>query len=46
MPDLNLLLALDVLIEEGAISPDDLKLFSYVDEPEDAWAAIQAFYAL
>ena len=39
------LLNFDVLIEEGAISPDDLKLFSYVDQPEDAWAAIQAFYA-
>lgn len=40
------LLNFDVLIEEGAISPDDLKLFSYVDQAEDAWEAIQAFYRL
>ena len=40
------LLNLDVLIEEGAISPDDLKLFQYVDTPEDAWNAIRAFYQL
>ena len=36
----------DVMIEEGAISPDDLKLFQYVDEPQDAWDAIKAFYKL
>ncbi|MCX7257648.1 MAG: TIGR00730 family Rossman fold protein [Polaromonas sp.] len=40
------LLNLDVMIEEGAISPDDLKLFQYVDEPQDAWSAIKAFYKL
>jgi uncharacterized protein (TIGR00730 family) len=40
------LLNFDVLMEEGAISPEDLKLFTYVDEPEDAWKAIQAFYQL
>ncbi|KQP18211.1 TIGR00730 family Rossman fold protein [Pseudorhodoferax sp. Leaf267] len=40
------LLNFDVLIEEGAISPHDMALFSYVDTPEDAWAAIQAFYQL
>jgi uncharacterized protein (TIGR00730 family) len=40
------LLNLDVLIEEGAISPDDLKLFTYVDTPQDAWNAIKAFYQL
>lgn len=40
------LINLDVMIEEGAISPDDLKLFQYVDEPQEAWNAIKAFYAL
>jgi uncharacterized protein (TIGR00730 family) len=40
------LLNLDVLIEEGAISPDDVKLFTYVDTPEAAWDAIRAFYQL
>lgn len=36
----------DVLVEEGAISPDDLKLFEYVDEPEQAWEGIRRFYQL
>ena len=36
----------DVLIEEGAISPQDLKLFHYVDEPQEAWDIIKAFYLL
>lgn len=36
----------DVLIEEGAISPDDLKLFQYVDTPQAAWDAIKDFYQL
>jgi len=36
----------DVLVEEGAISPEDLKLFTYVDEPQAAWDAIRSFYAL
>ena len=40
------LLNLEVLIEEGAISPDDLKLISYVDTPEEAWAVIREFYGL
>ena len=40
------LLNLDVMIEEGAISPQDLNLFQYVDEPQDAWDAIKAFYEL
>ena len=40
------LLNLDVLIEEGAISPDDLKLIEYVDEPQAAWDAIKTFYKL
>jgi uncharacterized protein (TIGR00730 family) len=36
----------EVLIEEGAISPEDMKLITYVDTPEDAWEAIRAFYSL
>ncbi|MFZ2388567.1 MAG: TIGR00730 family Rossman fold protein [Polaromonas sp.] len=36
----------DVMIEEGAITPDDLKLFKYVDDPQDAWKAIKHFYEL
>lgn len=40
------LLNFDVLIEEGAISPEDLKLFEYVDDPQVAWDAIKTFYQL
>ena len=40
------LIDLDLLVEEGTISPDDLKLFVYVDEPQAAWDHIQKFYAL
>ncbi len=36
----------EVLVEEGAISPDDLKLFQYVDDPQAAWDAIKKFYKL
>jgi predicted Rossmann-fold nucleotide-binding protein len=37
---------LEVLVEEGAISPEDLDLLTYVDEPQEAWDAICKFYAL
>jgi uncharacterized protein (TIGR00730 family) len=40
------LINLDVLVEEGAISPDDLALFQYVDDPQVAWDAIVKFYDL
>jgi uncharacterized protein (TIGR00730 family) len=40
------LLNLDVLIEEGTISPDDIKLFQYTDDPQEAWDAIKDFYQL
>jgi uncharacterized protein (TIGR00730 family) len=40
------LINLDVLVEEGAISPEDLKLFEYVDDPQVAWDAIKTFYQL
>jgi uncharacterized protein (TIGR00730 family) len=40
------LLNIDVMVEEGAISPQDLKLFTYVDEPQAAWEVIRSFYGL
>ena len=40
------LLNLEVLVEEGAIAPEDLELFQYVDEPEQAWEGIKQFYQL
>ena len=40
------LLNMEVLLEEGAISPEDLNLFTYVDEPQHAWEAIRSFYQL
>ncbi len=38
------LINFDVLVEEGTISPEDLKLFQYVDDPQVAWDAILRFY--
>ena len=40
------LIDFDVLIEEGAISPKDLELFQYTDDPQVAWDAIKDFYKL
>ena len=40
------LLHLDVLAEEGAISPEDLELFCTVDDPQEAWNQIRRFYNL
>jgi uncharacterized protein (TIGR00730 family) len=40
------LINFDVLIEEGVISPDDLNLFQYADDPQDAWNIIKQFYRL
>lgn len=40
------LINFDVLLEEGAISPEDLDLFQYVDEAEEAWEGIKRFYNL
>ena len=40
------LINMDVLLQEGTISPDDLQLFHYVDTPEAAWQAICDFYQL
>ena len=40
------LINMDVLIDEEAISPEDLALFQYVDDPQAAWDIIRDFYAL
>ncbi|MGM9426696.1 TIGR00730 family Rossman fold protein [Hydrogenophaga sp. MI9] len=40
------LLNLDVLVEEGTISPEDLNLFKVVDDPQAAWEHIVRFYDL
>ena len=40
------LLNMDMLVEEGVISPDDMKLLKYVDDPQIAWDLIKAFYDL
>ena len=40
------LLNLDMLVEEGAIAPEDLALYQVVDTPEEAWEVIRAFYRL
>ena len=40
------LINFDVLVEEGAISKDDLSLFQTFDDPMDAWNTIKGFYNL
>jgi predicted Rossmann-fold nucleotide-binding protein len=40
------LLNLDVLVEEAMIAPEDLELFTYVDDPQAAWDYILDFYGL
>lgn len=40
------LLNLEVLVEEGAIAPEDLALYHVVDAPEEAWDVIRRFYGL
>ena len=40
------LINLQVLVDEGTISPGDLALFSYVDTPQQAWDHICNFYKL
>ncbi|MFM2035179.1 MAG: hypothetical protein RL459_444 [Pseudomonadota bacterium] len=38
------LLNLEFLVEQGTVSPDDLKLFHFVDDPNAAWKIISDFY--
>lgn len=40
------LINLDVLVEEGTISPEDLSLIQYTDDPQEAWDMIRTFYGL
>jgi hypothetical protein len=40
------LINFDVLIEVGAISAQDLELFTCVDTPEAIWDTIKVFYDL
>ena len=37
-------LNLSVLVEEGVISPEDLDLFQFIDDVDEAWRFIQGFY--
>ena len=40
------LLNTELLLEEGVVSPEDLNLLHYVDEPQAAWDVIRQFYQL
>jgi uncharacterized protein (TIGR00730 family) len=40
------LINFEFLVEEGVISPGDLDLFQFADEPEVAWDMIKTFYRL
>ncbi|MES2415164.1 MAG: TIGR00730 family Rossman fold protein [Pseudomonadota bacterium] len=40
------LLNIEMLVEEGVISPSDVQLFNYVDDAQTAWDLIRAFYKL
>ena len=40
------LLNLQVMVDEGAISQEDLSLFKCVDDVQDAWGVIRDFYQL
>jgi len=35
----------EALVDEGTIDPEDLDLFQYVETAQEAWSAIQTFYA-
>lgn len=40
------MLHFDTMIDEGTISPEDLKLFHKVDTPQEAWDVVRNFYGL
>jgi uncharacterized protein (TIGR00730 family) len=40
------LINFEVLIDEGVISADDMKLIQWADDPQDAWDIIKQFYRL
>ena len=40
------LINFEAMVEEGTISPQDLGLFLYTDDPQEAWDFIKGFYGL
>jgi uncharacterized protein (TIGR00730 family) len=40
------LVDMDLMVEEGVVSPEDLQLIDYADEPEQAWRLIRDYYEL
>ena len=40
------LINFDALVEQGTISAQDLELFHYIDDPQEAWELIKSFYQL
>jgi uncharacterized protein (TIGR00730 family) len=40
------LINIDAMVEEGVISPEDIDLLHYVDDPQAAWDVIAKFYLL
>ena len=40
------LINFEVMVEQGTISKEDLSLFTYTDDPQEAWNTIKAFYKL
>jgi uncharacterized protein (TIGR00730 family) len=40
------LINFDMMVEEGVISPNDLALFQFADDPQVAWDLIKTFYRL
>ncbi len=42
----NRVVNFDALVEEGVVSAQDLQLMQFVDSAEEAWAIVQAFYAV
>ena len=40
------ILNFDVLVQEGTISPEDVALFHYTDDPHEAWFLVRNFYKL
>lgn len=41
----NKVVDFEALVEEGVIAPSDLRLITWVETAEEAWAAVEAFYA-
>jgi hypothetical protein len=41
----NSVVDFEALVEEGVIAAQDLSLITWVETAEEAWAAVEAFYA-